>query len=182
MARKPAPHDFSLVLDRAPTGDEIDALYEAGLDDASPEHGPNASLLHVTRYAPSLTDAVLTAVRDTESTGMRVVAVRAEDLITLRTIAQRVGRTYEWARKLAHNAPPNAGSASFPPALSGEGWSLYSWVEVSRWLAEHRALPDQATTHDRELAALDHVIRARAMTAGSPMWDAVLTYFATSKA
>ena len=46
--------------------------------------------------------------------------------------------------------------------LSTGQWALYSWAEVSAWLARHYpATAAAATSHDREIAAADHLIRAR---------------------
>lgn len=46
--------------------------------------------------------------------------------------------------------------------LSTGQWALYSWAEVSAWLARHYpATAAAATSHDREIAAADHLIRGR---------------------
>jgi len=46
-------YTFQLLLDRAPTDEEIDALHCAGLDDAGIETG-DYGLIDVDREAPSL--------------------------------------------------------------------------------------------------------------------------------
>jgi hypothetical protein len=49
---------------------------------------------------------------------------------------------------------------------TGSGWSLYSSAQVSRWFAEHYGT-EAGSTYDREIAAADHLVRARRMLAGN---------------
>jgi len=72
----------------------------------------------------------VTAAGQVESVGLKVVAVRSDDLVSLKDIAARVKRTYESARLLAAGA---RGSGGFPPPMSGSGWALYSWPRVVDW-------------------------------------------------
>ncbi|WP_336088027.1 hypothetical protein [Nocardia sp. SSK8] len=91
-------HEFTLVLDRTPTEDELDALFEAGLDDSTPEFGPRAvPVLHVHRDGDSLAAAVVGAVAQAEAAGFGVVGVRTEDLVTVKTIAARTSRGHRAA-------------------------------------------------------------------------------------
>lgn len=157
-------NEFSLVIDRSPTGDELDLLYEAGLDDSTPEFGPRAvPMIHVHRDAGSLATAIIDAVGQVESAGFTVVGVRTEDLVALKTVAARTGRTYEGVRRLATG---ERGPGGFPAPLSGDGYSLYSWTEVARWFAEHYGMPDNTTEYDRLIAAADHLVRARHLLGG----------------
>lgn len=157
-------HEFTLVLDRTPTEDELDALYEAGLDDTTPEFGPRlAPMLHMHRDADSLASAIISAVSQAESAGFAVVGVRTENLVTLKTIGARTGRTYEAVRRLANG---DRGPGGFPTPMSGDGYALYSWTEVARWFAEHYGIPDSTTQYDRIIAAADHLVRARRLMGG----------------
>ena len=154
--------DFTLVLDREPNDDEQDALYEAGLSDAQLEYGAGQSFAHVDREADSLAEAIVIAVRQVESVGLKAVAVRSDDLVSLKDIAARVKRTYESVRLLATGA---RGPGGFPPPMSGSGWSLYSWSQVVDWFDQFSGPVDTvgARAYDREIAAADHLVRARAM-------------------
>ncbi len=157
-------HEFTLVLDRTPTEDELDALFDAGLDDSTPEFGPRTvPVLHVHRNADSLATAVVGAVAQAEAAGLEVVGVRTEDLVTLKTIAARTSRTYEAVRRLANG---ERGPGGFPAPMSGDGYALYSWTEVARWFAEHYGIPDTTTYYDRIIAAADHLVRARRLLGG----------------
>lgn len=152
-------HDFTFVLDRVPLDEEIDQLFEAGCDDASPETAKGGvSLLHFGREADSLADALVSALRDVRRAGFTVTAVQSEDLVSLKDIATRTGRSYEAVRLLATG---QRGPGGFPPAHQGGGLSLYSWAQVQGWLATHLRDVGQASTYDREIAAADHIVRAQ---------------------
>lgn len=79
-------YGFTLVLDRAPTDDEEDALFEAGGDDAIPERNDrtNTGRIHFDRQAPSLAEALVSALRTVEAAGLHVAGVRSDDLVTLK--------------------------------------------------------------------------------------------------
>lgn len=95
-----AVREFTVVLDRAPTGDEFDALFEAGLDDTTPEIDDGRGYLHVAREASSLAGALSSVVADARRAGFDVVGVQTEDLVPLKTVAARLGRSYESLRLL----------------------------------------------------------------------------------
>ncbi|MFC4123644.1 hypothetical protein [Nocardia rhizosphaerae] len=158
-------HEFTLVLARTPSDDELDTLFEAGLDDSTPEFGPRiVPVLHVHRHADSVASAIITAVEQAEAAGFVVVGVRTEDLVTLKTIAARTTRTYESVRRLANG---DRGPGGFPTPMSGDGYALYSWTEVARWFAEHYGIPDTTSQYDRIVAAADHLVRARRLLGGT---------------
>lgn len=151
-------YEFTLVLDREPIESELEDMFENGFDDAAFEGG-NEYLAHFEREADSLADAIAHAVHQLEENGFRVVAVQSEDLVTLKDIAQRTDRTYESVRLLAAG---KRGPGGFPAALSEGPWAFYSWTLVSRWFAEHHG-SSECDTYSREIAAADHLIRARHM-------------------
>lgn len=98
-------YEFTLRLNREVSEDEIEALYEAGCDDAGFETGPHGTLAQFDREAPSLVEAILSAVRDVDMVeGLRAVGLACEDLVSLRDIAERLGKSREavrtWARGL----------------------------------------------------------------------------------
>lgn len=57
---------LSARISREVADSEIEALYEAGCNDAAVETGPMGALIGFSREAGSLTEAVMTAVRDVE--------------------------------------------------------------------------------------------------------------------
>lgn len=67
---------FTLRLNRTVNDDEVEALYEAGLDDAGLEIGALGAWADFDREAPSLVAAVVSAVRDIEKVpGLRAIAL-----------------------------------------------------------------------------------------------------------
>jgi hypothetical protein len=152
-------HEFTLILDHAPTGEELDALFEAGCDDSTPETVAGSGWLHFDRDAASLLEALTSAIRDVESTGLTVCAVASDDLVSLKDVARRTDRTYEAARLWASD---KRGPGGFPPPVTAaDGWSLYSWAQVAEWLRTNLFTDAVARSDDRILAAVDHLVRAR---------------------
>jgi len=96
-----------------------------------------------------------------------VTAIASDDPVSLRDIADRIGRTYESVRLLAAG---KRGPGGFPAPLAGGQWALYSWTEVSAWLARTKGT-DGLNAYDRELAAADHLLRARRILAGDDQRD-----------
>lgn len=80
--------DFTFVLDRAPTDEQLDALFEAGGDDATPERNERANTgrLHFAREADSLARALVAALHTVEKAGLHVKAVASDDLGTRRCV------------------------------------------------------------------------------------------------
>ncbi len=150
--------EFTVVLDRVPKNDEYDLLFEVGLDDTTPETRDGRCVLNVNRKAQSLDAAIASVVKDVQQAGFKAVGIEEEDLVSLRTIAQRMGRTYESVRLLASG---KRGPGGFPAPLSGDGWALYSWVKVSEWFHANYGVEPSTTNDERVLAATDHLLRAR---------------------
>lgn len=157
-------YEFTLVVDRPITDDEIDALFDAGCDDATPEVDAARTLLHFNRQRTSLVEAIASAVVDVDEAGIQVNGIGATDLVELPEIAIRVGRTRESVRLLAVG---KRGPGGFPSARDG----FYSWTAVRAWFARYDpdavGRPDEeALEYDRTIAAADHVVRARALMGG----------------
>jgi hypothetical protein len=84
------------------------------------------------READDAVHAIVSAVEDVEMAGMAVAGV-AEDRVSLAEIAQRAKVTTASARYWAAGV---RGPGGFPePKVRRPRASLYSWAEVSAWLA-----------------------------------------------
>jgi len=162
--------EFTFVVDHRLTEDEVDSLL-AGADDVTPECEGGRTLLGFDRQATSMAEALVSAVRDVEAAGLAVGSVRSEDLVTLKEIGVRTGRSYESVRLLAAG---KRGPGGFPGPMSSGGWTLYSWAQVRPWFVRH-ALDSPVdrelltAEHDRLIAAADHLVRARALMRGDQL-------------
>lgn len=150
-------YEFTAILDRIPTDDEYDKIFEAGLDDTSPETRKGQCILRVNRESDSLVDAIVSVAEDVKRAGFRVIGIEEEDLVSLKTIATRLGRTYESVRKLARGT---RGPGGFPAPISPHNWALYSWAEVARWLAKNYGMPLVGNDEARIIAAANHLLHA----------------------
>ncbi len=136
-------HQFTLViagdLERA---EAIDALFEAGCDDATFGTVDYVGYGDFVREAPSLAEAVRSAIEQVESVpGLRVSRVEPDDLVTMNEIAERMGRSRESVRLLIKGA---RGPGGFPPPASHlkARSRLWRWSEVAAWAKNVRASVD----------------------------------------
>jgi len=138
-----ATYEFVLKLNREVTNDEIEALYEAGLDDAAVETGPLGALADFSREAPSLAEAIASAVRDVDKVpGLRAVGVECDNMVAAADIA---------------DLPK-------PTLITTGGERVWDWQQVAGWLAEQKEQPQanaavNASLH--VLATADRVLAAR---------------------
>ncbi|MHA7987810.1 hypothetical protein ACX9R5_18610 [Rathayibacter sp. CAU 1779] len=156
-------HEFTIILDRPIREDDesdYDALFETGFDDSSPANESGRGVIHIDREAGSLVEAILSAVVGARAAGFDVVGIEDDDLVTLKGIAERVGRTYESIRLYATG---KRGPGGFPAPMTADGYALYSWAAVSDWLSAHTKLTSPADDRARTLAAADHLLRAHAL-------------------
>lgn len=155
---KESPHEFTLALaglsDLTPK--VADALYEAGCDDATITVRGGRMFLAFTRPAPSLKDAILSAMRDVRRarTGATVRRVDHRSLVTPAEIARKLGRS----RQLVHQYMTGArGPGGFPgPAcVVGKGAPQWSWSEVAAWLHGHGLLSADEFRAAEEIDAIN---------------------------
>ena len=128
-------YQFTLIVDGPDLQDEqrIDALYESGCDDALVGRSHGVQYLDFDREAPSLEDALLSAVADAEGLDdVEVVRIADAGLASMSDIAARTGRTRESIRLLIEGA---RGPGGFPPPATDPRtrYRLWRWSEVSRW-------------------------------------------------
>lgn len=121
---------FELSFTAPPGERTIDALYEAGWDDATVSFDPmvgGPGLAAFDREANSAVEAIASAIRQVRSAGAEITAV-SEDLVTLAEIAERAGRTLATAD---HWPAGRRGPGRFPePRIRRPRASLYSWAQV----------------------------------------------------
>lgn len=131
-------YEFSLLVVGADvqSDDALNALAEAGCDDATVGSSGGVQHLDFDREADSYAEAVASAIHDVESAvpDAQVVRVLPDEYVTLAEIAQRVGRTRESVRLLSIG---ERGPGTFPPpaARGEERNKLWRWAEVAAWFA-----------------------------------------------
>lgn len=137
-------YDFVLIVDGLDlTNDEdLDRLFDAGLDDATPSVVDTVQYLDVTREAGSYGQALSAALRQASQAGAIVrhvleVAENGESrpgLVSLADIARRTGWTREYIRLLASG---KRGPGDFPSPHRDSAPALYAWADVIEWLMQH---------------------------------------------
>ncbi|MGH9380513.1 MAG: helix-turn-helix transcriptional regulator [Thermoanaerobaculia bacterium] len=142
-------HQFILIVDGPDLQHEahLNALFEAGCDDATVGRLGAIQYLDFDREAESFADAVLGATEAIEKTGLgaRVVHLEPDDLVTMSEIAERTGRTRESVRLLISG---QRGPGRFPaPATHFKNRRrMWRWQEVAAWFA--RALGEPQAVGD----------------------------------
>jgi len=160
---------FTLIVEGPDLQDEscIDALFEAGCDDAAIGRSDGVQFVDFDREAATLDSAILSAVDDVETLqGVEVVRIADAGLASLSDIAVRLGRTRESVRLLVSGA---RGPGGFPqPVTDPRGrYRLWRWSDVERWCVERlgEALPisqDEVTAAFSAALELRHFRRATA--------------------
>ena len=141
----------------------IDALFEAGCDDATIGVGMHGMIgLDFTRAASSAEDAIRSAERDVSRAipGAKLVQV-GPDLVGLTDMARIFGFTRQNMRKYAVGM--TAGKAAFPiPTHMGEP-SLWHLAEIVAWLRENTSLQpaDEVLEVAKAAAALNFETECR---------------------
>jgi predicted DNA-binding transcriptional regulator AlpA len=125
--------------------EDLDALYEAGCDDAIVSFDAGQSEIEFDRAAPSLLEAIRTAIAATESAGATVVRVEPDSLVPASAIAERMGRTRQSVDMLIKG---QRGPGSFPPPVAGASrHPLWRWSEVEDWFVDYTGYrPDRERT------------------------------------
>ncbi len=154
-----AEFEFVLVVD-GDVDDEatVDALFEAGCDDATFGSVDAVGFGEFEREADGFAEAVLSAITDVESVdGVRVRRVEPDDLVTLSEIAERMGRTRESVRLLAAG---ERGAGDFPPPVSHlrSRFRLWRWSDVAVWAG---VVSDQERDRARFVALVNAALELR---------------------
>lgn len=157
-------HEFTLILGGVEdlTREVVDALSEAGCDDGLV--GRQFGRVHITfaREAPSLKDAILSAIRDVRRAGIgaRVLRVDTCDLVTQSDIGRKIGRSRQLVRQYITG---QRGPGHFPPPACNltEGKPLWNWCEVAAWLHENDLLREEELHDAQHVATINGVLEAQ---------------------
>jgi predicted DNA-binding transcriptional regulator AlpA len=158
-------YTFTLLLSGATKlqKDLEDRFFESGCDDALLSFRDGVFYIDFDREAESMQEAILSAILDVErvDTGIRVIRVEPDDLVTASEIAERTGRSRESIRLLAAG---KRGQGGFPPPLRGmkSRTRLWRWAEVASWLAEREGdLAESSVEEANTIAAINGALELR---------------------
>ncbi len=131
-------HEFTMIVEGPDLQDEgvIDALFEAGCDDALVGRTDGIQYLDFGRETDTFEEAVFSAIAEVESVaGVKVVRLAEIGLLSMADIAARTGRTRESVRLLVAG---KRGPGGFPPPVTDPRSRYRMWWsdEVHRWFCE----------------------------------------------
>jgi hypothetical protein len=128
-------YSFEVSVAGPVTDAHIESLFGAGCDDALVSGDERGGRITFDRDADDAVVAVVSAIEQVESCGLRVTGV-TEDLVTLDALAERTMRS---PAAVGHWVTGARGPGGFPaPRVARDRGSLYSWAEVAAWLVAHR--------------------------------------------
>jgi len=164
-------HEFVLVLSGVPVLDErvMNALFEAGCDDATPSLRFGVVSLTFDREAVSRKEAILSAIRDVIRAGIgaRVKSVDDCHLVTQADIARRIDRS----RQLVHQFIAGVrGRGGFPGPVChlNEGAPLWRWSEVATWLWRNDMIKEEIVRTAREVEMINGVLEMQSLRQEAP--------------
>ena len=157
-----AIHHFTLIVDGPDLQDDalIDAVFEAGCDDAAVGRVDGIQYVDFDRDATSLDEAIRSAVADLERiNGVAVIRIADAGLVSMADIAARIGRTREGMRLLITGA---RGPGGFPPPVTDprSRYRLWRWSDVTHWLTKHLGT-ELASADDEVVAAFNAGLELR---------------------
>lgn len=130
-------YTFDLHFAAAAGDDIVDALFEAGWDDAAVSFDTavgGEGIATFDRGASTAVEAVSSAIAQGRQAGADIIGV-TENLVPLSEIAERTDRSFATVDHWAHG---RRGPGEFPtPRVKRARASLYSWAAVAQWLHQH---------------------------------------------
>lgn len=160
----PREFDFALVVEGvAELSQEVtDRLFDVGCDDATASMQYGLLYLEFSRAAPTLKEAILSAIGDVMKSGLPVRVAQVDDcnLVSAAEIARRIGRS----RQLVHQyMKGERGPGGFPPPVCRitDRAPLWTWCAVSFWLAQHGIIRPEESENAVTVEIINHVLEER---------------------
>ena len=152
-------YHFELTIRGEFTDARLDALVDAGCDDATFSSKGDLTFADFTREAPTMLAAIISAIGAVETVDdLEVLHVDPDELVWASEIAERTGRTRQSVDQLVKG---QRGPGGFPiPATHATRNPLWRWSEVETWFAAYEGRqPD--TEHTAILGAINGALQAR---------------------
>ncbi len=122
----------------------LDALFEAGGDDATLSFQKGVLIAEFTRDAPCFSDAVASACQQVHAAGAHIKRVEPDHLVSLSEIAERARLTrqaiFNYAKGDRQDGFPS------PSAKVSSKHPLWDWPDVATWLFNRKLLDGQEVT------------------------------------
>ena len=151
-------HNFTIIASDIDIEREdfSDPFFEAGCDDATISIQKGLVVLEFDREARSFSSALLSAIVAVESAGAKVERVEPDYLVNASDIALRA--------KLGRSAVSN-----YALGLRGKGFPhpvarvttdspLWDWVQVSRWMYNHRRIARSAVVEAAVVREINRIV------------------------
>jgi predicted DNA-binding transcriptional regulator AlpA len=154
-----AEHHFELTIRGALTDAGLDALYEAGCDDATFSSKGDLAFGAFDREAATFLEALVSAIGEVESVeGLEVLHIDPDELVWASEIAERTGRSRQSVDMLIKGL---RGPGGFPaPASHATRNPLWRWSEVEAWFARYEGRPAN-TERSAAIGAINGALEAR---------------------
>ncbi|MBV8381443.1 MAG: hypothetical protein JOZ63_02480 [Planctomycetaceae bacterium] len=142
------------------TSEALDSLFDAGCDDGTLSSRSGLVYLTFTREAPTLRDALLSAIRDVRSAGLGVLRIDVCTLVTKSEIARKSHRSRQLIGQLIAG---ERGPGHFPPPVCNltEGHPLWYWCDVAAWLHENNFIREEDLHDAQTLAVINSVLEVQ---------------------
>lgn len=154
-------HDFTLVLTGIEelTPEIVENLLGAGCDDATIAMRSGCPFITFSRRAPSLKEAVLSAIGDVRRANIGADVLRIDhcNLVTQAEIARRIGRSRQLVHQYMHG---NRGPGRFPSPVCGiiDDVPLWRWCEVAYWLQQNNMVREEVFRDAEEIETINMVL------------------------
>lgn len=154
---------FELILNRELDDRELDAAFEAGLDDGTFGATHSKPTVAFDREAETLADAVISAIGQLEgaTSGVRVLRVVNPEVVTLPIIADLTGRSRQNIYQLATG---KRGRGGWPEPINPEvnpKHRLWRFTEIVEWWCRHEPEGPINAERAHTLAAINARLNAR---------------------
>jgi len=164
-------YNFALVLNgiKENDNDYDDKLYGSGCDDAVISYWNQLVYVDFCREAPSLKDAIFSAINDVKNSGVNAQIERIEDTTVLNQ--SQLGEKLKKSRQAINQMVSNKSSSDpFPSPLNEreKGAKVWEWSIVSAWLARQGRLSNEAAMDAQLVTMINTTLKREFQRAQNP--------------
>lgn len=154
-------YDFALIVvgQNELTDEILNALFEAGCDDATVSLQYGFIYMEFSRSANSMKDAILSAIRNVRKAKVGLNVWRVDDcnLVTQAEIARRIGRTRQLVQQyMAGTRGP--GGFPAPQCNLKDRVPLWTWCSVSYWLVQNDMIRPEELQNAEAINAINNML------------------------